>query len=101
MYAGHDSTVANFLMALKVWDQQIPTYNIMALVELHLENSVYGLKVRDRHCHFSQSTVTNLQYFSRRSRTTLGAIKELWMNTCALGISWTNVNSRLNIAINL
>lgn len=34
-YAGHDSTVANLLIALGVWDQQIPTYDMLALIELH------------------------------------------------------------------
>lgn len=34
-YAGHDSTVSNLLLALGVWDQQIPTYNILTLFELH------------------------------------------------------------------
>jgi len=44
-YAGHDSTVANVLMALKVWEQQIPTYNIMGIVELHQLNDIFGIKV--------------------------------------------------------
>lgn len=34
-YAGHDSTISNLLMALGVWDQQIPVYNILTLIELH------------------------------------------------------------------
>ncbi|CAI6369223.1 unnamed protein product [Macrosiphum euphorbiae] len=34
-YAGHDSTVSNLLIALDVWDEQIPTYNMLALLELH------------------------------------------------------------------
>jgi len=34
-YAGHDSTVSNLLIALGVWDQQIPTYNMLTLIELH------------------------------------------------------------------
>lgn len=34
-YAGHDSTLSNLLLALGVWDQQIPTYNMLALIELH------------------------------------------------------------------
>ncbi|XP_015374834.1 PREDICTED: prostatic acid phosphatase-like [Diuraphis noxia] len=34
-YAGHDSTVSNLLISLGVWDEQIPTYNMLALLELH------------------------------------------------------------------
>lgn len=45
LYAGHDSTIANLMMALKVWDEQIPVYNIMTLIELHQVNDVYGVKV--------------------------------------------------------
>ncbi|KAG8263237.1 prostatic acid phosphatase-like [Homalodisca vitripennis] len=45
LYAGHDSTVVNLLMALKVWDEQIPVYNILALVELHQIDKNYGLKI--------------------------------------------------------
>ncbi|KAL5234543.1 hypothetical protein ACI65C_001953 [Semiaphis heraclei] len=37
-YAGHDSTVSNLLIALGVWDEQIPTYNMLALLELHESN---------------------------------------------------------------
>ncbi|XP_054267962.1 prostatic acid phosphatase-like [Macrosteles quadrilineatus] len=45
LYAGHDSTVANILLALNVWDEQIPVYNIMTMIELHQLNGVYGVKV--------------------------------------------------------
>lgn len=45
LYAGHDSTVSNLMMALKVWDEQIPVYNIMSIIELHHVNDVYGVKV--------------------------------------------------------
>lgn len=34
-YAGHDSTVSNLLITLGVWDEQIPTYNMLALLEMH------------------------------------------------------------------
>ncbi|CAH1713750.1 unnamed protein product [Aphis gossypii] len=34
-YAGHDSTISNLLIALGVWDEQIPTYNMLALLEVH------------------------------------------------------------------
>ncbi|CAH1398948.1 unnamed protein product [Nezara viridula] len=45
LYAGHDSTVANVLQALKVWDPQIPKYNILALIELHKIHDDYKLKI--------------------------------------------------------
>lgn len=45
LYAGHDSTVANILQALKVWDPQIPKYNILALIELHKIDDDYKIKV--------------------------------------------------------
>lgn len=44
-YSGHDSTVSNLLLALKVWDEQVPNYNILALIELHEIDGVYGFKV--------------------------------------------------------
>ncbi|XP_014280005.1 venom acid phosphatase Acph-1 [Halyomorpha halys] len=45
LYAGHDSTVANVLQALKVWDSQIPGYNILTLIELHKIEDDYKIKV--------------------------------------------------------
>lgn len=46
-YAGHDSTISNFLITLGAWDTQIPGYGIMILVELHEhpETHEYGLKL--------------------------------------------------------
>ncbi|XP_049806282.1 venom acid phosphatase Acph-1-like [Schistocerca nitens] len=35
MYAGHDSTISNLLLALKVWDEQIPAYGALIMIELH------------------------------------------------------------------
>lgn len=34
LYTGHDSSVVNILSGLNVWQQQFPTYGIMALFEL-------------------------------------------------------------------
>jgi prostatic aicd phosphatase len=51
LYAGHDSTVANLLMALKVWEEQIPNYSIMAMIELHEIDGVHGVKVQHS-CYF-------------------------------------------------
>lgn len=48
-YAGHDSTVSNILLALGVWDQQVPTYNMLALFELHeAVGEQFYFKVRTR-----------------------------------------------------
>jgi prostatic aicd phosphatase len=48
-YAGHDSTLANVLSALGVWDPQIPTYNMLALLELHESNEgLYYFKVNSQ-----------------------------------------------------
>ncbi|KAL5278624.1 hypothetical protein ACFFRR_003323 [Megaselia abdita] len=35
IYTGHDSTVVNILMALKVWPNEFPNYAIQAYFELH------------------------------------------------------------------
>lgn len=46
LYAGHDSTVVHLLNALDVWDEQIPDYNILLLMELHeIGEEKFGLKV--------------------------------------------------------
>jgi hypothetical protein len=47
MYSAHDTTVANFLMALGVFDQQIPPYRSLVLVELWKNDQAeYQVKVR-------------------------------------------------------
>lgn len=53
-YSGHDSTVANLLMALNVWDEQVPGYNILALLELHEINGIYGFKVFLRNSTYTE-----------------------------------------------
>lgn len=47
VYAGHDSTISNVLMALQTWDLQIPTYGILILFEVHEDpkSHEFGLKV--------------------------------------------------------
>ncbi|XP_067000756.2 venom acid phosphatase Acph-1 [Anabrus simplex] len=47
MYTGHDSTIANVLITLGVWDSQIPEYDIMVLFELRQdpETNEYGMKI--------------------------------------------------------
>lgn len=35
MYVGHDSTIVTLLDVMHVWDDQMPNYNIMVMIELH------------------------------------------------------------------
>lgn len=58
MYTGHDSTVVNILAGLNVWEQQMPSYGIMAMFEL----------VRDK-----TSQEVGVQIYLRNS-TTSGAV---------------------------
>lgn len=46
-YAGHDSSVSNFLISMGAWDTQIPGYGILVLVELHEDpvSHEYGVKL--------------------------------------------------------
>jgi hypothetical protein len=47
MYSAHDTTVANFLMALDVFDPQNPPYRSLVLVELWKNyEGKYQVKVR-------------------------------------------------------
>ncbi|XP_075222503.1 testicular acid phosphatase homolog [Lycorma delicatula] len=46
LYAGHDSTIAHLLSALNVWDEQLPEYNSLILLELHeVDKNQHGLKI--------------------------------------------------------
>jgi len=47
MYSAHDTTVANILMALGVFDMQNPPYRSLVLIELWKNNlGNYQVKVR-------------------------------------------------------
>lgn len=35
IYTGHDWTVGNILMALQIWQRQMPRFSVMAIFELH------------------------------------------------------------------
>jgi hypothetical protein len=49
MYSAHDTTVANFLMALGVFDPQSPPYRSLVLIELWKNNQgEFQVKVRIR-----------------------------------------------------
>ncbi|KAJ8686451.1 hypothetical protein QAD02_022245 [Eretmocerus hayati] len=45
MYVGHDSTISNLLEGMKIWDMQIPSYNIMTMIELHENDNGYSVQV--------------------------------------------------------
>lgn len=47
LYTGHDSTVANLMSALNVWDQQVPNYGIAAILEFSedIDTGVFGVQV--------------------------------------------------------
>lgn len=56
MYSAHDTTVANFLMALGIFDEQSPPYRSLVLVELWKNDQAeYQVKVRiiEMVLHFS------------------------------------------------
>lgn len=47
LYGGHDSTIANFLSALNVFDPQVPGFGIAVLLEFSVDTVTknYGLDV--------------------------------------------------------
>ena len=47
LYAGHDSTITNILLAFNVWEQQFPDYGITAILEFsqHKKTNEYGIEV--------------------------------------------------------
>lgn len=50
LYGGHDSTIANILNALNVWQPQFPDYGITVLFELFKDKITnnYGVQVREK-----------------------------------------------------
>lgn len=61
MYSAHDITVANFLMALDVFDQQNPPYRSVVLVELWKnDQGKYQVKVRLWGIVFSDGRILKL-----------------------------------------
>uniref|UniRef100_A0A8D8S6A7 Venom acid phosphatase Acph-1 n=1 Tax=Cacopsylla melanoneura TaxID=428564 RepID=A0A8D8S6A7_9HEMI len=45
-YGGHDSTVANLLLAMDTWDLQIPEYNALVMMEIHqIQPDEHGVKI--------------------------------------------------------
>lgn len=45
VYVGHDSTIANLLIALGIWDSQVPDYNAQISMELNKMNEEFHVKV--------------------------------------------------------
>lgn len=45
IYVGHDSTIANLLIALGIWESQVPDYNAQITMELHKMREDFSVKV--------------------------------------------------------
>ncbi|CAL7933369.1 unnamed protein product [Xylocopa violacea] len=45
MYIGHDSTVVTLLDVMHVWNNQIPNYNIMTMIELHENKDGWNVQI--------------------------------------------------------
>lgn len=45
MYVGHDSTIVSLLDAMHLWNQQLPHYNMMVMIELHEENHAWSVEM--------------------------------------------------------
>lgn len=45
VYVGHDSTVAALLDTMHIWDNQMPYYNIMTMIELHENGGNWNVQV--------------------------------------------------------
>lgn len=45
MYVGHDSTVVTLLDVLHIWNNQMPEYNIMIMIELHEDANGWNVQI--------------------------------------------------------
>ncbi|XP_076241799.1 prostatic acid phosphatase isoform X2 [Calliopsis andreniformis] len=45
MYIGHDSTIVTLLDIMHVWNNQMPHYNIMIMIELHESDNEWNVEV--------------------------------------------------------
>ncbi|XP_034180109.1 prostatic acid phosphatase isoform X3 [Osmia lignaria lignaria] len=45
MYIGHDSSIVSLLDVMHVWNNQIPNYNIMTMIELHEDSCGWNVQV--------------------------------------------------------
>lgn len=46
VYIGHDSTIATLLDVMHVWNNQMPHYNIMTMIELHENDDEWNVQVK-------------------------------------------------------
>lgn len=46
MYIGHDSTIVTLLDVMHVWNNQMPHYNIMTMIELHESEDGWNVQVK-------------------------------------------------------
>lgn len=46
MYIGHDSTIVTLMDVMHVWNNQMPNYNIMIMIELHENNDEWNVQVK-------------------------------------------------------
>ncbi|XP_012343616.1 prostatic acid phosphatase isoform X1 [Apis florea] len=45
MYIGHDSTIVTLMNVMHVWNNQMPNYNIMIMIELHENNDEWNVQI--------------------------------------------------------
>lgn len=45
MYIGHDSTIVTLMDVMHVWNNQMPNYNIMIMIELHENNDEWNVQI--------------------------------------------------------
>ncbi|XP_076390516.1 prostatic acid phosphatase isoform X1 [Megachile rotundata] len=45
MYIGHDSSIVSLLDVMQVWNNQVPNYNIMTMIELHEDCHGWNVQV--------------------------------------------------------
>ncbi|RZB39347.1 venom acid phosphatase Acph-1 [Asbolus verrucosus] len=90
LYGGHDSTIANILSTLKVWDPQVPVYGIMILLEFSRDKitNSHGLEVFLRNSTTApprQLTIPGCDTFcplSKLTELTAAVIPDDWEEEC-------------------
>lgn len=58
-YIAHDSTIINVLVAMGVWDDEIPDFSAMIIIELHEINGNWNVQVS-----YSIITINFIYFFS-------------------------------------
>lgn len=54
MYIGHDSTIVALLDVMHIWNNQIPKYNDMTMIELHEDKNGWTVQVKDNLFFYSE-----------------------------------------------